>query len=44
VRNQVMEDLNFKLKTILNTKKDLILNYKSKTDKRIKVYRLEKKL
>jgi hypothetical protein len=44
VRNQVMEDLNFKLKTILNTKKELISSYKSKTDKRIKVYRLEKKL
>lgn len=44
VRNQVMEDLNLKLKTIFNTQKDLILHDKSKTDKRIKVYRLEKKI
>lgn len=44
VRNQVMEDLNFRLKTILNSKKDLISNYKSKTDKRFKVYKLEKNI
>lgn len=42
VRNQVVESLNFRFKTLLETEEDLIRAYRSEQDKRIKVYRIDK--
>lgn len=42
VRNQVVDNLNFRFKTLLDTEEDLIQAYRSEQDKRIKVYRIDK--
>ncbi len=41
VKNQVIENLNFQLKTLLNLDKDLIIPGKSGEDKRIKTYLID---
>jgi hypothetical protein len=42
IMNSKIEEINFKLKEILHVKNDLITYKKSKTDKRIKVYTIDK--
>ncbi|MCM2302357.1 MAG: hypothetical protein NDI80_07020 [Flavobacteriaceae bacterium] len=42
VKNHLMENLNFKLKTLLRIEKDIITSKKSKEDKRIKIYYIDK--
>jgi len=42
VRNELVERLNIYLKSLLGINKDIITHYKSKQDKRIKVYSIDK--
>ena len=42
VKNYLMENLNFKLKTVLRTDNDIITSQKSEEDKRIKIYYIDK--
>lgn len=42
VKNLLMDNLNFKLKSVLSTEKDIITSQKSKEDKRIKIYYIDK--
>ncbi len=42
VKNQVIENLNFQLKTLLAVEKDLIEPGKSGEDKRIKTYQIDR--
>lgn len=42
VRNQLVDNLNFRFKTLLDIEEDLIRAYRSEQDKRIKVYRIDK--
>ena len=42
VMNKTIEEINFKLRSILDCKEDLITFKKSETDKRIKVYSIDK--
>ena len=42
VRNELIERLNIKLKSLLGKNQDIITYYKSKKDKRIKVYSIDK--
>lgn len=43
VKNKLIEEINFKLKTVLGIKVDPIAYQKSKIDKRIKTYTIERK-
>lgn len=43
VKNQYVESINFKLRALLSIEEDLIRSYRSPADKRMKVYRIEKK-
>lgn len=43
VKNQYIESINFKLRALLSLDEDVIRSYKSPIDKRMKVYRIEKK-
>jgi len=41
VKNQVIDNLNFRLKSLLSVEKDLIESHRSPQDKRIKIYRIQ---
>jgi hypothetical protein len=41
VKNQLIDNLNFRLKSLLSVEKDLIESHRSPQDKRIKIYRIQ---